>query len=75
GTTVAAVGVPAAPSLRRHTVARGDNASKIAARYGIRVADLLQRNGLAASTMLRPGKVLLIDAEITAGEVPAASTP
>ena len=75
-TDVAAVAPPAATATRRHTVARGDSASKIAARYGIHVADLLQRNGLAASSVLRPGKVLLIDAEITAGDMPtAAGTP
>lgn len=67
----------AAPAVRRHTIVRGDNPSKIAARYGIRVADLLNRNGLAADSVLKPGKQLLIDAEIAAGDVPqtAAGTP
>ncbi|KRD39169.1 hypothetical protein ASE35_02015 [Lysobacter sp. Root916] len=46
---------------RRHTVARGDNAWTIARRYGIRVADLLQRNGLGANAVLKPGQALLID--------------
>jgi len=46
---------------RRHTVARGDNAWTIARRYDIRVADLLQRNGLATGGVLQPGKVLQID--------------
>jgi peptidoglycan lytic transglycosylase D len=64
-----------ANAARRHTVARGDSASKIAARYGIRVADLLQRNGLDARSMLRPGKVLLIDADVAAGDVPKAGSP
>ena len=48
---------------RRHTVARGDNAWTIARRYGIRVADLLQRNGLSANAVLKPGQALLIDAQ------------
>lgn len=62
---------------RRHTVVRGDSPWKIANRYGIRVADLRQRNRLDAASVLRPGTVLLIDAEITAGDVPqtAAGTP
>lgn len=67
-----------AAAVRRHTVVRGDNLSRIAARYGVRVADLLQRNGLHARSVLKPGKELLIDGESpTAGEVPraAAGTP
>ena len=55
----------ASASARRHVVARGDSASKIAARYGISVSDLLQRNNLAAGSVLRPGKVLLIDPAVT----------
>lgn len=61
---------------RRHVVARGDNASRIAARYGIRPADLLERNGLTARSVLHPGKVLLIDAPMPpSGNVPAAAGP
>ncbi|MDR7098154.1 membrane-bound lytic murein transglycosylase D [Lysobacter niabensis] len=70
---------PPAPqsSARRHTVLRGENASKIAARYGLRAGVLLERNGLDAASVLRPGTVLLIDAGATAGDVPktAAATP
>ncbi|GAB3382923.1 LysM peptidoglycan-binding domain-containing protein [Lysobacter fragariae] len=51
------------PEPRRHTVARGDNPWKIARRYGVGVDDLLQRNGLSADSTLRPGRVLLIDAQ------------
>ncbi|WP_363796492.1 transglycosylase SLT domain-containing protein [Lysobacter firmicutimachus] len=57
---VAAPREPKAP--RRHTVGRGDNAWSIAKRYRIRVADLLQRNGLTAKAVLKPGQALLIDA-------------
>lgn len=66
-----------AASPRQHTVVRGDSPWKIAAGYGIHVADLLQRNGLDETSVLRPGKVLLIDAEIAAGDVTpaAAGTP
>jgi membrane-bound lytic murein transglycosylase D len=66
----------AEPTARHHTVVRGDSPWKIAARYGIRVADLLQRNGLDPKSALKPGKVLLIDAELVAGSVgQAAGTP
>lgn len=60
-----------APPLpaRRHTVARGDNSWTIARRYDIRVAALLQRNGLATDSVLQPGMVLQIDPE------PAVSPP
>lgn len=61
---------------RRHTVVRGDNPWKIAAHYGVRVADLLQRNGLDARSVLKPGKVLLVDADVIAGDVTGtAGTP
>jgi membrane-bound lytic murein transglycosylase D len=66
----------AEPTSRHHTVVRGDSPWKIAARYGIRVADLLQRNGLDAKSVLKPGRVLVIDAELVAGSVgQAAGTP
>jgi LysM repeat protein len=56
---------------------RGDSPWKIAARYDIRVADLLERNDLKPKAVLRPGTVLLIDAELAKGEPPpaAAGTP
>ena len=60
-------GPPPTPSTtRQHIVARGDNASTIARRYRVRLADLLQRNGLAGSSVLRPGRVLLIDGGLPA---------
>jgi membrane-bound lytic murein transglycosylase D len=58
---------------RRHTVVRGDNPSRIAARYGIAVAELLSRNNLDARSVLRPGKVLLIDPELVAGTAAAGT--
>lgn len=45
-----------------HVVSRGENAWTIARRYGVRVADLLERNGLSARAVLRPGQRLLIRA-------------
>ena len=59
GAQTGADGPPSA--ARRHTVARGDNAWTIARRYGIRVAELLQRNQLGANSVLKPGTVLQID--------------
>lgn len=55
-------GPAANAGARRHTVGRGDNAWTIAKRYRIRVADLLERNGLNAKAVLKPGQALLIDA-------------
>ncbi|MEG3192128.1 lytic transglycosylase domain-containing protein [Lysobacter sp. D1-1-M9] len=66
GSTAAAPAPPESP--RRHTVVRGDNPWTIARRYGIRLGDLLQRNGLAVGSVLQPGKVLTIDAQAGAAE-------
>jgi membrane-bound lytic murein transglycosylase D len=63
----------AAATGRHHTVVRGDSVSRIAARYGIRVADLLSRNDLDVKSVLRPGQVLLIDAKIVAGTAAAGT--
>ena len=50
---------------------RGDTASTIAKRYGLRVNELLQRNGLRAGSVLHPGQALLIDPlDILADSVP-----
>jgi membrane-bound lytic murein transglycosylase D len=69
--TVASTAVTLSGSGRRHTVARGESASTIARRYGIRVAELLQRNGLRAGSVLQPGQALLIDPlDILAESVP-----
>lgn len=48
--------------LRRHTVLQGDTVSTIAQRYGVRIAELLERNGLTRRSILHPGRVLNIDA-------------
>ncbi|HEY0504592.1 MAG TPA: transglycosylase SLT domain-containing protein [Lysobacter sp.] len=60
--TVAASVPVAEAGPRRHTVSRGESAWTIARRYGIGVAELMQRNGLAAKAVLRPGQALVIDA-------------
>jgi membrane-bound lytic murein transglycosylase D len=43
-----------------HVVRRGESAWSIARRYGLRVEDLLARNGLLARSVLRPGTVLTV---------------
>ena len=53
---------------RRHTVVRGDNPSTIARRYGLRISDLLDRNGLTRRSTLRPGHVLHIDPPKPSGD-------
>lgn len=55
------VTAPASVSQRMHTVAQGDSVWRIARRYGQTTAQLLNRNGLSASSILRPGMVLRID--------------
>ena len=63
-----------AATARRHTVVRGDSPWKIAARYDIGVAELLERNGLPIDAVLRPGRTLLIDPVVaTAEAVPGKS--
>lgn len=60
--TAPAAGQDGAAETRRHRVARGESAWTIARRYGIGVDDLMQRNGLVANAVLRPGQTLVIDA-------------
>jgi len=62
----AAAGSPAdaggGPAPRTHVVARGDSIWRLAERYDVSRADLLERNGLSADDVLHPGMVLEIDA-------------
>lgn len=58
----------AAAGLRQHTVLRGENASIIAHRHGVRVGELLLRNGLTPRSVLRPGMILRIDPATPAGQ-------
>jgi LysM repeat protein len=52
---LAATSVPAT-----YVVKKGDTVSAIAARYGLRTADVLARNGLTWSSVIRPGQVLTL---------------
>ncbi len=79
---VAAVVSPAAKTsapkpvvLRlRYTVVAGDSLSRIARRHGVKLATLLRVNGLRASSVLRPGRVLRIP-DITIPGILAAKLP
>ncbi|MFS0867717.1 LysM peptidoglycan-binding domain-containing protein [Microbacterium sp. 179-B 1A2 NHS] len=62
-THVDVVGVPAASSsVRTHTVAHGDTVSAVAARHGLRTADVLAWNDLSWRSVIRPGDVLRLGA-------------
>ncbi len=72
---VAAISKPAT-APRRHTVAKGESAWTIAKRYRIGVDDLMQRNGLAIKTVLRPGQSLIVDAlDAQADALPVTGSP
>ncbi|HVI26535.1 MAG TPA: transglycosylase SLT domain-containing protein [Xanthomonadaceae bacterium] len=62
----AAPDAEAARTTATHVVRQGESAWSIARRYGLRVDDLLSRNGLLARSVLRPGTVLKIG--LDAGE-------
>ena len=54
------VPAPTPAAAETHTVAEGDTLYAIAAAHGLTVADLDQVNGLAGSTVIQPGQVLVI---------------
>lgn len=57
------VAVAGATRRRSHTVRSGESAWTIARRYGLPTKQLLTRNGLSASSVLRPGMVLKLEEE------------
>ncbi len=57
-----AVVAEATPATRIHVIAKGDTLSGVARRYALRVADLLQWNGLRANSVLRIGMRLRLNA-------------
>ncbi|RZI91194.1 MAG: LysM peptidoglycan-binding domain-containing protein, partial [Microbacterium sp.] len=76
----AATAMPAAvhtarASARTHTVKRGDTVSGIAARHGLRTADVLAWNGLGWKSIIHPGDVLRLSAAkaSTSSHAPKAS--
>jgi len=52
-----------------YTVQPGDTLTRIAARYGVRVRDLVEANGLEDPDVLRPGQVLRIPGRADGEEV------
>ena len=50
-------------TARTHTVKRGDTVSGIAARHGLRTADVLAWNGLSWKSIIHPGDVLRLSAK------------
>jgi membrane-bound lytic murein transglycosylase D len=46
---------------RTHRVGRGDTLSRIAARYGISLAELFRINGLDRRSVLHPGQIIRLD--------------
>ena len=49
----------------RYTVRKGDSLSRIAARFRVRVADLVRWNGIDAKKILRPGQSLTMYVDVT----------
>ncbi|QAY61947.1 LysM peptidoglycan-binding domain-containing protein [Microbacterium protaetiae] len=56
-----------------HKIVRGDTISAIAARYGLRTADLLAWNGLGWSTVIYPGQTIRLTAPSGAAKTTTAS--
>ena len=59
-----------ATAARTHVVERGDSIWRLAERYGVARAELLERNGLSASAVLRLGMLLTIDAPAAPAAMP-----
>jgi len=51
---------PAAPEKVQHTVARGDTASTIAQKYGVKTSEFLAWNGLNSKSILPIGKKYVV---------------
>ncbi len=62
-------------SVRTHTVKRGDTVSGIAARHGLRTADVLAWNGLGWKSIIHPGDVLRLSAKKTSASAHAPKAP
>lgn len=58
----AAAKAPTAARSRTHTVVRGDTVSGIAARHGLRTADVLAWNDLGWKSIIHPGDVIRLSA-------------
>ncbi|MDF2554622.1 MAG: LysM repeat [Microbacterium sp.] len=70
---VARVASPTPPST--HTVVAGDTVSAVAARHGLRTADVLAWSGLTWGSVIHPGDVLQLAPSASAAPVGAAPAP
>lgn len=66
--TVKTASAPQRSTPRAHTVVRGDTVSGVAARHGLRTADVLTWNGLGWKSIIHPGDVLRLSATTDATE-------
>ncbi|MGC8960148.1 MAG: LysM peptidoglycan-binding domain-containing protein, partial [Chloroflexia bacterium] len=58
--TPTATATPSPTPPRTYVVQKGDTLNEIAARFGISVRDLMDRNGITDPTKLQIGQVLII---------------
>jgi LysM repeat protein len=72
---MALTAVPEAAAADEYTVEPGDTVSAIAARHGLRTADVLHGNGLSWSAVIYPGQKLRLGASAPAPTVPDAAPP
>ena len=73
--TGAAPTAPAPPAARLHVVARGENLTRIAARYGVSVTAIVEANAIANPSRIIGGQRLVIPGSTAAAPAPAGALP
>lgn len=58
---------------QRYIVRRGDTISAVAARHGLRTADVLRWNGLSWSSIIQPGQTLVLQGSGASSQTPSGS--
>lgn len=61
---------PAGTQVTRYTIVRGDTMSAIAARFGVSTQSLLSANGLGWSSIIYPGRSVVIPGRVVAPPAP-----